>query len=57
MTISASTLQQRLGEPAMMAVIENWERSVGLQPDAAKPLQGRWLYMMHSRRTTARQRS
>ena len=52
MAIPASTLAQRLGEPAVMAVIENWERSVGIVPDTAQPVQSRWLYMMHSRRTS-----
>ncbi|MBP7251950.1 MAG: hypothetical protein KBA75_00535 [Alphaproteobacteria bacterium] len=52
MAIPASTLTQRLGEPAMMAVIENWERSVGMLPDTEQPLHSRWLYMMHSRRTS-----
>jgi hypothetical protein len=38
---------QRLGEPAILALIENWERSVGFKAEVTTPLEQRWTMMMH----------
>ncbi|MEJ0063926.1 MAG: hypothetical protein WDO70_12250 [Alphaproteobacteria bacterium] len=46
MTNSFMTFLTRQGEPATAAIVENWERHVGLRADAATPLERRWAIMM-----------
>lgn len=36
------TLMASLGELGIQAILENWERSIGLQYDAPLSLEGRW---------------
>ena len=41
------TFLARQGEPAILALIENWERSVGFKAEVTTPLEQRWTMMMH----------
>ncbi|MEJ0061667.1 MAG: hypothetical protein WDO70_00310 [Alphaproteobacteria bacterium] len=47
MTNSFNAYVMRQGEPAITAIIENWERLVGLRAEAETPLEQRWAAMMH----------
>ena len=48
LTIAARALIRRLGEPSTIAIIENWERHVGLKHDVTMPFEQRWAFMMGS---------
>lgn len=43
-------LPHRLGEPAALAIIENWERHAGIKTDALLPYEQRWSLMMRGQK-------
>ena len=47
MTRFFNTFIARHDEPAILALIENWERSVGFKAEVTTPLEQRWTMMMH----------
>ena len=43
-------LMRRLGEPAAIAIVDNWERYVGMQVNIVRPCEQRWILMMRGQR-------